>query len=63
MPSNNSKKIFEGLISRTKVYLILIAILLGIICIFNVQYIIPSIIVYVSNIYLLEQSKKKNRII
>ena len=38
MPSNNSKKIFEGLISRTKVYLILIAILLGIICIFNVMW-------------------------
>ncbi len=61
MPSNNSKKIFEGLISRTKVYLILIAILLGIICIFNVQYIIPSIIVYVLILIYTYWSNQKRR--
>ena len=61
MPSNNSKKIFEGLISRTKVYLILIAILLGIICIFNVQYIIPSIIVYILILVYTYWSNQKRR--
>lgn len=61
MPSNNSKKIFEGLISRTKVYLILIAILLGIICIFNVQYIIPSIIVYILILIYTYWSNQKRR--
>ena len=45
MPSEN-KKIFERLISKTKIYLIIIAILLIIICSFNINYILPSILVY-----------------
>ena len=61
MPSNNSKKIFEGLISRTKVYLILIAILLGIICILHIQYLIPSIIVYVLILIYTYWSNQKRR--
>ncbi len=45
MPNNN-KKIFEGLLSKTKIYLIVIAILLIVICILSSKYIIPSILVY-----------------
>lgn len=43
---NNNRKIFEILISKTKVYLFIIAILLIVICIRNVGAIIPSLIVY-----------------
>ncbi len=46
MKNNSSKKIFDGLISRTKIYLILIAILLIVISILDVHYIVPSIILY-----------------
>ena len=42
MRNNNSKKIFEGLISRTKIYLVLIAILLIVICILDIRYFTPS---------------------
>lgn len=42
----NNKKIFEKLISKTKIYLVIIAILLIIICTFNTNYIIPSLLVY-----------------
>ena len=45
MPSEN-KKIFERLISKTKIYLVIIAVLLIIICSFNISYILPSILVY-----------------
>ena len=44
--TNNSKKIFEKLESKTKIYLIIIAILLVILCINKIAYIIPSIIIY-----------------
>ena len=44
MPSN--KKIFDKLISRVKIYLVIIAILLTIICINNVNFIMPSILFY-----------------
>ena len=33
MPNNNTKKIFKGLIARTKIYLIVIAVLLVLISI------------------------------
>ena len=42
MKNNNSKKIFEGLISRTKIYLVLIAILLIVICILDIRYFTPQ---------------------
>ena len=43
----NNKNIFEGLISKTKIYLIIIAMLLVVICVLNYKYIIPSIIIYI----------------
>ena len=47
MKNNNSKKIFEGLISRTKIYLVLIAILLAVICILDLRYFTPSVVLYI----------------
>lgn len=44
---NNNKKIFENLVSRTKIYLAIILILLIVISIQNYHYILPSIIIYV----------------
>lgn len=63
MKNNNSKKIFEGLISRTKIYLVLIAILLAVICILDLRYFTPSVVFIYTNfsIYVLEQPKKKDR--
>lgn len=47
MPKSNNKKVFDNLISRTKIYLVIIFVLLLIICIQNVKYLIPSILVYI----------------
>lgn len=44
---NNNKKIFDNLVSRTKIYLIVILILLILICIQNVKLIVPSVILFV----------------
>ena len=46
MPNKSNKKIFEGLVSKTKIYLVVIAILLILICVLNTKCILPSIIVY-----------------
>lgn len=47
MPKKNSnRKIFDGLVSRTKAYLVVIAILLIVLCIFETRLIIPAIILY-----------------
>lgn len=43
---NNNRKMLENLVSRTKIYLAMILILLIILSIQNIKYIIPSIIVY-----------------
>ncbi len=43
---NNNKKTFEAIVSKTKIYLAIIAILLILLCIQNIYFIIPSIIVY-----------------
>ena len=47
MPENqkNDKK-FEKLISRTKIYLVIIAILLIILCVNDTSYIVPSIVIF-----------------
>ena len=45
MQNNNLKKI-KGIESKTKIYLVIIAILLIILCITKATYIIPSIILY-----------------
>ncbi len=44
---NNNKKPSEFLISKTKIYLAIIAIILILLCIQNINYIIPSILCYV----------------
>ncbi len=45
--SNYNIKALENVESKTKIYLVIIAILLAVICINNVLFIIPSIIVYI----------------
>ena len=43
---NHSKKVLDKIISKTKIYLAIIAILLVVICVYNPWYIIPSVIIY-----------------
>ncbi len=43
---NNNRKLFDSLVSRTKIYLLIIFILLVIICIFRPQMIIASILIF-----------------
>lgn len=47
MPNNTNRKIFDKLISKTKIYLCIIAILLIILCYYEINFITPSILVYV----------------
>lgn len=47
MPNNN-RKLFDSLVSRTKIYLVIIFVLLLMICFFNTKMIIPSILVYIA---------------
>ena len=44
---NHNKKVFQKIVSKTKIYLAIIAILLIVICIFNRAFVLPSIIVFV----------------
>lgn len=46
--SNKKLKIIEGIDSKTKIYLIIIAILIIILCRYNLKYIIPGIIIYLT---------------
>lgn len=62
MKNNNSKKIFEGLISRTKIYLVLIAILLAVICILDLRYFTPSVVLYILILAYTYWSNEKRRI-
>ena len=43
---NSNRKVFDNLISKTKVYLAIIILLLIVICIENTKWIIPSIVIY-----------------
>ena len=43
---NMSKKVFDSLISKTKIYLIIIAILLIVVCILKIELIMPAVIAY-----------------
>jgi len=45
---SNSKKVLDNIVSRTKIYLIIILILLIVICIYNPTFIIPAIIIYIA---------------
>ena len=44
---NNNRKVFDSLVSRTKIYLAIILILLVTISIENINMIFPSILLYV----------------
>ena len=48
MPGNNSRKLFDNLVSRTKIYIIIIFILLVILSCLKKYMIIPSIIFYIA---------------
>ena len=63
--SNNNIKIINKLASRVKIYLFIIALLLGMICFYETKFIIPSIIVFILlTIYSLwANGKKKNEIV
>ena len=43
----NSKIVFEKLVSKTKIYLIIIAVLLVILCIYETNFITPAILIYI----------------
>ena len=60
MPNNNSKN-WDSLISRTKIYLIIIAFLIVCICILNYRLIIPSIIIYAIIIWYTMWTNKKRK--
>ena len=61
---SNNKKILDNLVSRTKIYLIIILILLIVICIYNPTFIIPSIIIYIAIVAYsyLANNKRKSEI-
>lgn len=42
----HNKKVFEKIISKTKIYLAIIAILMIALCIYDLRYIVPAIIIY-----------------
>ena len=46
MPNNANRKIFDKLVSKTKIYLVIIAVLLVVLCIYEVKFITPAIISY-----------------
>lgn len=48
MSENNSRKVFDSLVSRTKIYLVIILILFVLISVFRPILIIPSIILYIA---------------
>ena len=47
MPNNTNRKLFNKLVSKTKIYLVIIAILLAIICFYEINFIIPAILLFV----------------
>ena len=44
---NHSKKVLDKIVSKTKIYLAIIAILLVVICIYNQLFIIPAVIIFI----------------
>ena len=61
---NNNRRIFDSLVSRTRIYLVLIFILLIIICILKPFMIIPSIIIFIAVVLYtyVGNNKRKNEI-
>ena len=47
MPKNDSNiKVFDKFVSKTKIYLLIIAILLVVICFYENKFILPAILIY-----------------
>ena len=61
---NNNRKVFDNLVSRTKIYLVIIFLLLLVICIKEPKLIIPSIIIFATIILYtyLANNKRKSEI-
>ena len=59
--SNNNKKVWERITSKTKIYLVIIGLLLVTICVLNIHYIIPAIILYALILIYAYFSNKKRR--
>ena len=59
--SSSNKKIFDRLVSRTKIYLVIILILLILLCIGDIRFIIPSVITYTLIIAYTIWSDKKRK--
>ncbi len=58
----NKKDFFNGLLSKTKIYLIIIAILFIIICIYDTKFILPGILIYLLIItYTFWTDNRKNK--
>ena len=58
---NNSKKTFEKMFSKTRIYLVIIAISFILLSIQNTKYIVPSIIVYVGILAYAYKTDNKNK--
>ncbi len=57
----DNKKVFEGILSKTKIYLIIIAVLLVIICVLDVKYIAPAILFYAMVLIYTYFNNQKNK--
>ncbi len=47
MPKNNNIKVFDKLVSKTKIYLVIIAVLLITICFYEMRFIMPAILIFI----------------
>lgn len=61
---NTNRKLFDSLVSRTKIYLVIIFILLIVICIYNPKFIFPAIIIFglILGYTYFANNKRKNEI-
>ncbi len=57
----NNKKIWERITSKTKIYLVIIGILLVIICALNINYTMPSVLAYMAILIYAYFSNKKRK--
>ena len=57
----NNKKTFEKIFSKTRIYLVIIAVCLILLCINNINYIAPSIIIYAAIIAYSLKTDSKNK--
>ncbi len=62
MPNNTNRKIFDKFISKTKIYLIIIAILLVILCCYEVNFITPAILIYVLIVFYAYWTNNKRKV-